>query len=199
MANRALPILHVVYAGRGDAMYVEFETADHQHQKLYAMDGGPAGKGGKGDGGGSPRPYSRFYRSAARDIWHDKMGHPATEAIKLHAVVNSHLHADHNEGLWKLLRQGQAYVQIEENNGFIFPAFEEKGGTKHVSKVWYRLCAPNDPNDPLNVTPQLRLPGEGQVAWQRANFDGGIIEFPPSHPSGVETLLCLRNLAPVAN
>ncbi|OAA54559.1 hypothetical protein SPI_08805 [Niveomyces insectorum RCEF 264] len=143
MEERPSPILHVVYAGRGDAMYVEFMTTTQPQQqqqqqlvrKLFVMDGGPKGDGINGGGGGSSRPYWRFFLSAGRDIWYDQMRGPANQPIQLHAIVNSHPHADHIEGIEKLLQGAADYLRVDDGSGLILPAFDEEKPGAHIADL----------------------------------------------------------------
>ncbi len=86
--------LHVVYAGRGDAMVLQDED------KLYLIDGGPQGYVSRGPAAGGVQanaPYYRYYMSALRAV-SGEMGRAANE-IAPDAVVVSHAHEDHFGGI----------------------------------------------------------------------------------------------------
>lgn len=86
--------LHVVYAGRGDALIVEDQP------NLYLVDGGPP-----------DQAPGRFARRLIPDIYWDavfaaaeEMG-KATDPLELDGVVISHAHLDHF-GVVEIFRQG---------------------------------------------------------------------------------------------
>jgi hypothetical protein len=228
--DRRLPILHVVYAGRGDSMYVEFSPENNQDSPLFVMDGGPRshgaygqgdgekGKGkGKGNGNGKKttggtggnRPYWRFFFSAGKEIWFDEsqLGKPANETFKLHAMVNSHAHEDHCEGMYDMITNLTTdFLKLE--TGFITPAFDDakKKPKGHIGDLWTALCS----KGPGLCFP-LRTDGKLATTWDRSDFFGGVIEYPPlarvPDPNRVgilvprkdldkPTVLCLRRPQP---
>jgi len=100
-----------VYAGPGDSLYVEFNPQNADKSPLFVMDGGPRNFGSFGSLGGllldnSTRPYWRFFFSAGKEIWYDQsqLGMFATKPLKLHALVNSHAHEDHIEGMIDMVK-----------------------------------------------------------------------------------------------
>lgn len=181
-----LPILHVVYAGRGDSLYVEYQAADGE-RKLFAMDGGPRTKG---ENNTYPTyPYWRFFFSAGKKIWHEDMGR-TQETFRLEAMVNSHQHSDHIEGLFDMLKKSFDFIDLR--TGLIMPAMYEKKegkkGTNHVLTLYQQVC---------EVKPYLR-PDTDDLGWTRDAFDGGKFEYPPTSglkQDGLETrttIVCLK-------
>ncbi|KAF5980102.1 calcium-independent phospholipase A2-gamma [Fusarium bulbicola] len=108
--NRHCPCLYVIYAGRGDAMYIEW--TDRTEQKhLVLLDGGPfkyqvipkKSKESKGPRpGGNVAPYSKYLFAAGQRIWKTRFS--ATEKFTPSAIINSHPHDDHLAGLLAFLR-----------------------------------------------------------------------------------------------
>ena len=80
--------LHVVYAGRGDAMIVQ------DGAQLYLLDGGPQGLTPEVQSGA---PYYRYYMSSVRAVA-SEMGRALT-SIAPDAVIVSHAHEDHFGGI----------------------------------------------------------------------------------------------------
>ena len=157
-APRNAPILHVVYAGRGDAFYVEYESANNE-RKLFVMDAGP-----RTSGGWNPRPYFQFFMSAGRHIWHSQMGKAINAPLELEAVVCSHQHSDHVEGVYDLMRQPEALLTL--NSGVVTPQFDDTSGT--MSTLHKEMCADGRP----------RMQFDPTVRWNAETFTGGIIEYP---------------------
>lgn len=154
-----VPILHVVYAGRGDAMYVEYKDPQNAtRSKLYVMDGGPR----SGRERWFNKAYSQFFLSAGRNIWYTLMKNPPNSTIRVEAMVNSHLHADHVEGMIDMLKLKQGLLSIG-STGFIISAFEEK-----VRSAAVQFCT-----QVSDISPHLWL-----QKWNQSEFEGGFIEFP---------------------
>lgn len=200
------PILHVVYAGRGDSLYVEFDQQDADKTPLFVMDGGPRSYGsytvGKVDNGS--KPYWRFFFSAGKEIWYDKshLERPPNIPFKLHALLNSHAHEDHIDGMIDMIRKlSPSFLGLE--TGFITPAFDVRNTTtkkneKYIPVVWKGLCY-LDLNKNVEE-PRLCFPLKANsetdfdVAWNRNEFAGGLIEYPPAVDTedGKPTVICLR-------
>ena len=107
------PILHVVYAGRGDAFYLEY-TDTANTRKLVCLDGGPNTKASSKKR--APAPYWKFYISAGKKIWRDSMNLPdlTTAPFRPHAYINKNPHRDHIEGLLGLLQNFEDAAAREE-------------------------------------------------------------------------------------
>jgi hypothetical protein len=92
------PILHVVYAGRGDAMILETDADGvGPNRQFILVDGGPRNYHSGGSAGEAP--YNRYLLSACRDIL------PA--GGDLAGVVISHPDEDHFGGYTYNLQQGR--------------------------------------------------------------------------------------------
>ncbi|MET0559897.1 MAG: hypothetical protein ABW065_14725 [Solirubrobacterales bacterium] len=85
--------LHVVYAGRGDALIVEDET-ERGEKRLYMVDGGPLGYTPKRRSGA---PYWLYYCSALAEV-SQGMNRPA-DRLAPDGIVVSHAHEDHYGGI----------------------------------------------------------------------------------------------------
>lgn len=198
MGGRAAPILHVVHAGRGDAMYLEFETIQQGNRKrhLMAVDGGPRDSGNYHKGGDKSqrqqinhavhdnarfRQYYKFFASAGKMIYYDDMETPARHKFILSSMVCTHTHEDHVEGLLDMLQHAGRTVELDL--GFILPAYLKKNfgisadpanPTKtHVDEV-YRML--------VEATGKHWYPEK----LDRDSFIGGDIVYPPprdqNHP-----------------
>ncbi|KXH24922.1 hypothetical protein CSIM01_09977 [Colletotrichum simmondsii] len=197
---RPLPILHVVYAGRGDSLYVEFDRGNDIDSPLFVMDGGPRGHGVYGQAkkkkASQPiasKPYWRFFFSAGKEIWYEQIGKPVTEPFKLHAMVNSHMHEDHYEGMFDMITNlSTDFLKLE--TGFITPAFDDNQKC-HIVKLWNRLC-----RDGPRLCFPLRHDSEPMTTWDRREFVSGSIEYPPYARAELDrpTLLCLRRPTDIA-
>ncbi len=90
-----MPIrLHVVYAGRGDALIVE------DGDDLYLLDGGPQGYTARSRSGA---PYFRYYTAAVGAVWQE-MGR-SVERIEPEAVIVSHGDEDHYGGITRMFKE----------------------------------------------------------------------------------------------
>ncbi|KAF5593551.1 uncharacterized protein FSUBG_9786 [Fusarium subglutinans] len=216
MGDRAqrLPILHLVYAGYGDAMYVEYSGPGNE-RKLMAVDGGPRDNAGtpwidqkegqktavedaEDDSNSSARvngtaPYWKYFLSAAKHLWYSEhhLGHVHTSRIRLSALVNTHQHADHCQGLYDLLYEnyrGQAtnggdQDLVDIDSGLIMPAMTEhapgdkrkpkkkdsEGSSYHIQSLF---------NDLIGGGPKMRP----LDTWSRTSQNAGVygtIEYPP--------------------
>lgn len=213
MANRNLPLLHVVYAGYGDAMFVEYGEAGNQQQqqqperKLMAVDGGPRDKAVRPPGvGGTQKqqqapvdpsstgsaPYWKFFFSAAKHIWFDKeqMAHDPNQLLTLTALVNTHPHADHCQGLYDLLRHTYRGENPDDTSfttriveGLVMPSLSQSpkptddDGGGGASGQTLALC-----RDVVNAQPYL----ERDTQWDGHAGVGGTIEYP------VDGVMCLK-------
>ncbi len=92
--------LHVIYAGRGDAMIIEHDNEDKINpvKKIYLLDTGPLGYR---HGDNKEAPYYKYYMSALKNILERVR---PNEPLKLDGIVISHPHDDHFGGLEKILQ-----------------------------------------------------------------------------------------------
>ncbi|KAF5548654.1 hypothetical protein FMEXI_4657 [Fusarium mexicanum] len=110
--NDYSPRLHVIYAGRGDAMYIEWtDRTDKKH--IVLLDGGPLkyqaipkrSEESKGPRpGGNAAPYSKYLFAAGQRIWKTRFADKDTDKFEPNIIINSHPHDDHLAGLLALLR-----------------------------------------------------------------------------------------------
>lgn len=78
------PVLHVIYAGRGDAMVLECDDSSTPNKRNFILvDGGPR----KYDYLGDNAPYHRYLLSACRQIMGQKN--------RFAGIIFSHPHEDH--------------------------------------------------------------------------------------------------------
>jgi hypothetical protein len=87
--------LHVIYAGRGDAMIIEDQG------KFYMLDGGPLDKA-HGQAGNAP--YYRYLLSAAKWVSTKQLNRP-DDSLKPDAIIISHAHDDHYGGLLNMMKE----------------------------------------------------------------------------------------------
>lgn len=101
------PRLHVIYAGRGDAMYIEW-TDKTKKKHLVLLDGGPlkykAVSKDTDRFDGNSAPYSKYLFAAGQRIWKTRFSDK--DKFEPNAIINSHPHDDHLEGLLAFLRFG---------------------------------------------------------------------------------------------
>ncbi|KAI1011808.1 hypothetical protein LB503_004831 [Fusarium chuoi] len=99
------PVLHVIYAGRGDAMILECDDSSTLNKRNFILvDGGPR----KYDYLGNNAPYHRYLTSACRQI----MGQNNSFA----GIIFSHPHEDHYGGYLHAIAGSQ---DIHSNNVFV--------------------------------------------------------------------------------
>ncbi|KAF5676196.1 hypothetical protein FHETE_2323 [Fusarium heterosporum] len=97
-------ILHIVYAGRGDAFYLEYtyvnpQSGQNEHM-LVCLDGGPR----RVSTGSNDGPYFKYYLAAGREIWQNSFQkHDNSLPFTPTAIINSHPHDDHLDGLIQLM------------------------------------------------------------------------------------------------
>jgi metallo-beta-lactamase superfamily protein len=116
-------LLHVVYAGRGDALVVE-DGSD-----FFPIDGGPLGYTARQHGGA---PYWQYYYAALQAVAQA----PVDGAIKPAGIVVSHAHEDHYGGLAAAFEQ------------FLAPGTSRAGSKNLVFRgplVTQTLAGPDDP------------------------------------------------------
>ncbi|KAF5980587.1 hypothetical protein FCOIX_4728 [Fusarium coicis] len=118
--NDFSPRLHVIYAGRGDAMYIEW-TDKTQKKHLVLLDGGPLlyeAVPRKEDGvkrpGGNAAPYSKYLFAAGQRIWNTRFSDK--DKFEPNVIINSHPHDDHLDGLLAFLR----FAVLQRKKDFAF-------------------------------------------------------------------------------
>lgn len=143
-------LLHVVYAGRGDALAVQ------DGDKLYLIDGGPFGNIPKDRGGG---PQWRLYHNALLEIAAE-MGRPAVP-LKPDGVVVSHGHDDHYGGISGMFTQFLSKTKATGPNGNKTLVFNGPLVTQVLSN-------PDDPNA-RSLAAMIRRFSFGPVAKPRTD------------------------------
>jgi len=104
-----------VYAGRGDAFILEYTTTADDGRYFVLVDGGPLGTGKTHQ----PAPYYKYLFETLKDVW--KEGASSGD-INVDAMVCSHPHADHIEGLTLLVTGMDAAASMLQFKGpFIVP------------------------------------------------------------------------------
>ncbi|SCV51647.1 uncharacterized protein FFB14_12116 [Fusarium fujikuroi] len=112
------PVLHVIYAGRGDAMVLECDDSSTPNKRNFILvDGGPR----KYDYLGDNAPYHRYLLSACRQI----MG----QNNRFAGIIFSHPHEDHYGGYLHAIAGSQ---DIYSNNVFV-PTPESDTDTVNAS------------------------------------------------------------------
>ncbi|KAF5650756.1 hypothetical protein F52700_298 [Fusarium sp. NRRL 52700] len=109
--NDYSPRLYVIYAGRGDAMYIEW-TDKAKKKHLVLLDGGPlkyqvAPKDKdktRPRPGGNAAPYSKYLFAAGQLIWKTRFSNKDKDKFEPSVIINSHPHDDHMAGLLAFLR-----------------------------------------------------------------------------------------------
>ena len=116
--------LHVIYAGRGDAMLIE------DNNRLILLDGGPRGYAAGDDSGA---PYYRYVMSALREV-SASMGRVTPNTIAPDAVIASHADEDHYGGIKRLFQEflatqrattGTAALPLVFNGPFVTQVFND--------------------------------------------------------------------------
>lgn len=129
--------LHVVFAGRGDAMLLEQKIGNAW--RVIVVDAGPLQfKVDFSDR--SIGPYQLFFLSAARDVWRKTHDGVVFEPA---AIINSHQHDDHLSGIVTLLENcakkddPNATMKLSHEFKFYMPNGQDTstGSWSRVSKV----------------------------------------------------------------
>ncbi|OJJ51802.1 hypothetical protein ASPZODRAFT_127936 [Penicilliopsis zonata CBS 506.65] len=123
--------LHIVYSGRGDAMYIEYPTGVNE-QSLMIMDGGPATYGPRSHGNTSTAPYWKYFFSAGRQIWEQGLRKP--RPFKPSNVIASHAHEDHVGGILALIqawRDGDSAIDFD---GAVYLPAQQTFGDYHIKR-----------------------------------------------------------------
>ncbi|KAM6536359.1 hypothetical protein FALCPG4_002367 [Fusarium falciforme] len=130
-------LLHVVYAGRGDAFYLEYTYTDmlgHEEHVLVPLDGGPRKFFAKVE---YDAPYSKYYLAVGEHIWKESFAGPGNLKFGPKAIINSHPHDDHLDGLLYLM-DSQWKDAMSFNGPFILPN-QECGGKILVKEMAKKL------------------------------------------------------------
>lgn len=148
--------------GNGNAPAQNVVTRQHDHAKY--------------------RAYYKFFSSAGKMIFYDRMAFPTTRKFTLSSLVCTHPHEDHVEGLLDLLQQ--AGETMDPGIGFILPGLSQTR-SNHLDEV-YRILVQGGPK----MVP-TRL--------DRNQFVGGVIDYPPESPitpldptSPIDPIILLR-------
>ncbi|KAL2694790.1 hypothetical protein Neosp_001377 [[Neocosmospora] mangrovei] len=142
-------LLHVVYAGRGDAFYLEYTYRDGtglEEHVLVPLDGGPLKSAVKLK---HSAPYRKYYLAVGEHIWKESFAGPDNLRFGPKAIINSHPHDDHLDGLLYLMNNQWADA-MSFNGPFILPNQACNG------KIEVEAMAQN-----LNFTPSFgcQVPG----------------------------------------
>ncbi|KAK5994170.1 Mannose-specific lectin [Cladobotryum mycophilum] len=129
MAQPILPLLHVIYAGRGDALVLEYDWADQR--QLVILDGGPKKLLYKKNE--YEAPYTKYFVSSVIDIWRKMPGNAHLPLAPV-AIINSHPDDDHYDGILELLKSALK------------------------DKTWQRLAQKTLPDGPMYFNGPLILP-----------------------------------------
>ncbi|EWG38304.1 hypothetical protein FVEG_01562 [Fusarium verticillioides 7600] len=143
--NDYSPRLHVIYAGRGDAMYIEW-TDKTKKKHLVLLDGGPLlyeAVPRRIDGvkrpGGNAAPYSKYLFAAGQRIWNTRFSDK--DKFEPSVIINSHPHDDHLEGLLEFLR----FAVLQRKKDFAFkgqfyqPYCEESRSLENTRNLLVKL------------------------------------------------------------
>jgi hypothetical protein len=147
MPERTYPILHVVYAGYGDSLYLEFTHKNKR--RLIVIDGGPKVRGATSH---QYAPYSEYFITAGQAIWSQmrqralELGDPIEDPGEIFsplAIINSHPDHDHYQGLIELLKNelsaqwsqaAQPGSRMFFNGPYLLPRPRELDGTFYKPK-----------------------------------------------------------------
>lgn len=94
-------LLHVIYAGRGDAMIIQDDAGGSG--QMYLLDGGPLWYVAVPAKGAAPAPYYRYLAAVLKQVSRE-LGRPAG-SIRPDAIILSHTHDDHYGGIVDLFRR----------------------------------------------------------------------------------------------
>ena len=113
-------LLHVVYAGRGDALIVEYTLTGTNERYFVLIDGGPLFREAFG---GRIAPCYKYFQAAALQIWNSDPARTANE-LSPSAIVCSHPHDDHIAGLLRLLDSlGTSVGKLNFKGPLLIPKF----------------------------------------------------------------------------
>ncbi|KAG9499481.1 hypothetical protein J7337_007937 [Fusarium musae] len=145
--NDYSPRLHVIYAGRGDAMYIEW-TDKTKKKHLVLLDGGPLvyeiapnpsgptlyKKPYQKRPGGNDAPYSKYLFAAGQHIWKTRISNNDKVKFEPSAIINSHPHDDHLDGLLAFLNYALAKrpYDFTFNGNFYQPFCDGSWGLKNT-------------------------------------------------------------------
>lgn len=117
-----------MYAGRGDAFYLEYTHKDslgNLEHVLVPLDGGPLKATVKALY--TTSPYYKYYLAVGEHIWQERFkDHPNKNKFSPKAIINSHPHDDHLDGLVSLM-ESQWGEAMEFTGPFIIPNQECRG------------------------------------------------------------------------
>ena len=116
MAADQRTLLHVIYAGRGDAFILEYTTVPDGLRRFVLVDGGPSNTGPPAF---ESIPYYKYLFHAIKDVWSKRL---SGEDITVDAMVCSHAHADHIDGLRYILNSMDDTSSLLTFTGpFVYP------------------------------------------------------------------------------
>ena len=154
------PTLHIVYSGRGDAMYIEFH--DGVRRQLMIIDGGPRNYKGQGSGDLQLAPYWKYFFSAGKQIWASMH---RNDAFAPAAMIATHAHEDHIGGLLSMLRSWKANPGTMVFQGpFVLPRYKTNVD-KHVDDVVKVLVT----DSAFHPQPGITIPGQFQIVAPPTN------------------------------
>ncbi|KFZ24936.1 hypothetical protein V502_00571, partial [Pseudogymnoascus sp. VKM F-4520 (FW-2644)] len=192
MATDTRTLLHVVYAGRGDALILEYTTVADRRRHFVLVDGGPMTTGPKDY---KATPYYKYLFHAIKDVWSKR---DPSDIIDVDAMICSHPHADHIEGLIHLLNSMDVEASLLMFNGpFVYPnvsASELRKLNKVFKKVpfvkvdggWTATTAPGISVD---------YPRDNVLVYERGKRLPGIID---RNPVNLESILMSTDPAATA-
>lgn len=122
MAPDTRTLLHVAYAGRGDALILEYTTLADGRRRFVLVDGGPLDTGPKGF---KTKPYYKYLFHAIKDVWSKRS---SGEIIDVDAMICSHPHEDHMEGLMHIMNNMDNEASLLMFDGpFVLPNVAASG------------------------------------------------------------------------